>query len=221
MKHLAQVLFALFWKFGGFGLLILGILDSSFLFAPLGNDLVMVALTARDREVPRMVYYAAMSTIGSVLGCLLVDLVFRRAGEKGLEKHLSKRRLAYVKRKVQANAAWALVIAALAPPPFPFTPFVMASAALQFPRKRLLAIVGAARMIRFTALGTLAYFHGRRILEWAESGVVQGVLLGLVAVCVVGSVVSVAGWIRRSRRAAGTRDPGPRGAPEPARSGPG
>ena len=111
MKHLTQVLLALFWKFGGPGLLVLGILDSSFLFAPLGNDLLVVAMTARTTAFSLMLYYAGMSTIGSVLGCLLVDVVLRKAGEKGLEKHLSKKRLEYVKRKVTKNAAWALVIA--------------------------------------------------------------------------------------------------------------
>ena len=74
---------AFFWGLGGPGLLLLGILDSSFLFAPLGNDLLVVAMTARARSVPPMLYYAFMSTVGSVIGCLLVDVVFRRAGEKG------------------------------------------------------------------------------------------------------------------------------------------
>ncbi len=216
MKHLTQVLLALFWKFGGPGLLVLGILDSSFLFAPLGNDLLVVALTARHRSIPLMLYYAGMSTIGSVLGCLLVDAIFRKAGEKGLEKHLPKRRLEYVKRKVTANAAWALVIASIAPPPFPFTPFVMAAAALQYPRKRMVAITAAARMFRFSALGVLAYFYGKRILKWAEADVVQWVLIGLVVLCTIGSIVSVVGWIRRSRKApAGA--PGREAAPEPAR----
>jgi uncharacterized membrane protein YdjX (TVP38/TMEM64 family) len=163
-----------------------------------------------------MLYYAAMSTIGSVLGCLLVDVLLRRAGEKGLEKHLSKRRLEYVKRKVGGNAAWALVIASIAPPPFPFTPFVMAAAALQYPRVRMMAIVGAARMFRFTALGVLAYFYGTRILKWANSGVVQGVLIGLVVLCVVGSVLSVIGWIKRSRTKTGEPSSDSRPAPEPA-----
>src|SRR3954467_12536911 len=207
MKHLTQVLLALFWKFGGPGLLVLGILDSSFLFAPLGNDVLMVAVTARHRSIPLMLYYAGMSTIGSVLGCFLVDVLFRKAGEKGLEKHLSKRRMEYVKRKVTNNAAWALVIASIAPPPFPFTPFVMAASALQYPRKRMLAITGAARMFRFTVLGVLAYFYGKRILKWAEADVVQGVLIGLVVLCTVGSIVSVIGWIRRSRKATGGRNP--------------
>jgi membrane protein YqaA with SNARE-associated domain len=199
MKHLAPFLFGLIYRFGGVGLLVLGILDSSFIFAPLGNDLLVVAMTARHRSVMEMLYYSAMSTIGSVLGCLLVDVIFRKAGEKGLEKHLPKRRLEYVKRKVTGSAGWALVVAALAPPPFPFTPFIMASAALQYPRKRMLAIVGAARMVRFTGLGVLALFYGRSILKWADNGVVQGVLVALIVLCIVGSIVSVYGWIKRSR----------------------
>jgi membrane protein YqaA with SNARE-associated domain len=199
MHDLAHALFGLFWRLGGPGLLLLGIFDSSFLFAPLGNDLLVVALTAHYHSVPRMFYYAAMSTIGSILGCLLVDIVLRPAGEHGLARHLPPRRIRYIKGKVERNAAWALIVASIAPPPFPFTPFIMAAAALQYPRKKMLAITGAARMARFTAIGALALVFGRRILEWAQSGVVQGVLIGIIAICVVGSIVSVVGWIRRSR----------------------
>jgi membrane protein YqaA with SNARE-associated domain len=209
MQHIAQVLLTFFAHFGGIGLLILGILDSSFLFAPLGNDLLVVAATARQHSIPLMLYYCAMSTAGSVLGCLLVDLVFRSAGEKGLEKHLRPSRLEYVKRKVTQDAAWALVLASIAPPPFPFTPFIMAASALQYPRKKLLVVTGAARMVRFTGLGVLALFFGARILQWAQGGVVQGLLIGLVVICVIGSAVSVVGWIRRSRGGR-ERGPGPR-----------
>ena len=125
--------------------------------------------------------------------------MLRRAGEKGLEKHLPKKRLEYVKCKVQKNAAWALVLASIAPPPFPFTPFIMAAAALQYPRWRMAAIVGAARMVRFTTLGVLALLFGRRILRWVQTPTLQWMLLGLMVVCVVGSIISVVGWIRRSR----------------------
>jgi membrane protein YqaA with SNARE-associated domain len=201
MKHLTHILFAMFLKFGGLGLLVLGILDSSFLFAPLGNDLLVVSSTARHRDLGEMLYFAFMSTAGSVLGCILVDVIFRKAGEKGLETHLSKKRLEYVKCKVTNNAAWALVVASIAPPPFPFTPFVMAASALQYPRKRMWPLVGVARMVRFTVLGLLALKFGKRMLQWAENDVVQGVLIGLVVLCVVGSVISVYGWIKRSRSA--------------------
>jgi membrane protein YqaA with SNARE-associated domain len=213
MKHLAHILFPFFWKLGGPGLLILGVLDSSFLFAPLGNDLLVVAMSARYHSLMRALYYAGMSTVGSVLGCLLVDVIFRKAGETGLARHLPKARVEYVKKRIEKNAAWALVLASIAPPPFPFTPFIMAAAALQYPRKRMLAITGAARMVRFSALGVLALLFGRRILHWAENGVVQGILIGLMILCIVGSIVSVVGWIRRSR--AGNTRAG-RHAPAPA-----
>lgn len=139
--------------------------------------------------------------MGSVLSCLLVDLALRRAGEKGLEKHLSPRRLKSIKRKVQQNAARALVVASLAPPPFPFTPFVMAAVALQYSRRRLLATVAAARLVRFTVLGVLALCFGESILQWTGNPAVQGFLIALVILCTVGSAISVYGWIRRSRSA--------------------
>src|SRR5580658_1675621 len=199
MEHFTRLLFLFFWHLGGPGLLLLGILDSSFLFAPLGNDLLVVAMTAHYRSVPGMLYYAGMSTIGSVLGCLLVDVMLRRAGEKGLEHYLPRKRIGYIKGKVAKNAAWALVLASIAPPPFPFTPFIMAAAALQYPRIRLLAVTGAARMVRFTALGVLALLFGRHILQWAQSGAVQVALIALIAFCIVGSAISVVGWVKRSR----------------------
>jgi len=62
-------------------------------------------------------------------------------------------------------------------------------------------------MFRFTVLGVLAYFYGKRILKWADSDVVQWVLIGLVVFCTIGSIVSVVGWIRRSRTASGERNP--------------
>jgi membrane protein YqaA with SNARE-associated domain len=199
VKGFAATVFALVLKFGGIGLLVLGILDSSFLFAPWGNDLLLVAMTARHPGLAQMLYYAAMSMIGSVLGCLLIDLTVRPLGAAGLERHLSKRRLAGVRIKIEKNAGSALAIASLAPPPFPFTAFVIGAAALQYPRKRILAIIGITRMVRFTVIGLLALRFGHRILKWADSPVVQGFLIGLIVVCTVGSIVSVYGWIRRTR----------------------
>jgi len=198
--RLAAILFAFILKYGGIGLLVLGILDSSFLFIPWGNDLLVVAMTAKHRSMTQMLYYAAMSTAGSVLGCLLIDVTLRPLGAKGLERHLSERRVKRITEKVTHNAGRALALASLAPPPFPFTAFVMGAAALQYPRSRLLAIVGATRMIRFTVLGLLALRYGSHILQWFRNSIVQDVLIGLVIVCTIGSVASVYGWIKRSGR---------------------
>lgn len=199
--HWAAALFAFIMRRGGACGLVLGILDSSFLFAPWGNDLLVVAMTASHRSLANMFYYAAMSTVGSVWGCLLIDLTLRPLGAKGLETHLSRRRLNRIRDKVRRNAGRALVVASLAPPPFPFTPFVMAGAALQYPRGRLLGLIGAARLVRFLAVGFLALRFGERILRWSKNPIVQDLLIGLIVVCTVGSVVSVYGWIARSKSA--------------------
>ncbi len=203
----ASGLFAFILKHGGIGLLVLGILDSSFLFAPWGNDLLVVAMTVQNPKLGSMFYYAAMSAVGSVLGCLLLDLFLRPLGAKGLEKYLPGRRLKRVEKKVGENAGRALVVASLAPPPFPFTPFVMAAAALQYPRERMLGIIGATRLVRFVALGLLAMRYGKRILSWAKNPVVQDILIGLIVVCTVGSVISVYGWIKKSRKGRGEPAP--------------
>lgn len=200
--HFAHALFAFVLKFGGWGLLVLGILDSSFLFAPWGNDLLVVAMTARYPNDEKMLYYAAMSTVGSVLGCLLLDVTMRPLGAHGLEKYIPARKLKRVKNKVEHNAGQTLAVASLVPPPFPFTIFVIAAAALQYSRARLLGVIGVTRMLRFTLLGILALRYGTKILRWSRNPVAQGVVIGLIVVCTVGSVVSVYRWIHRARSSA-------------------
>jgi membrane protein YqaA with SNARE-associated domain len=196
LRHIAAVLFHL----GGPGLLVMGVLDSSFLFMPLGNDLLMVAMTASRHQ--RMWYYAVMATAGSVAGCLIMDLLFRRGGEKALEKHLPARRLDYIREKVSKRAGWTLAFASLMPPPFPFTPFVIGAAALQYPRNRLLGVIAATRLVRFSVEGLLAQRFGPHILGFAKNTAVQWTIGLIVVVSMAGSVWSLYGWIKRSRRAA-------------------
>jgi membrane protein YqaA with SNARE-associated domain len=52
---------------GGLGLLTLGALDSSPLVVPIGNDPLVLALSARYHE--RVPYYVVTATAGSLIGC--------------------------------------------------------------------------------------------------------------------------------------------------------
>ena len=118
---------------------------------PLGNDLLIVALSANRHA--RLPYYVLMATAGSVLGCLLTDIVSRRGGEVGLERNMSRRRIEYIKKKIDKGAGLAIGLAALMPPPFPFTPFIAGAAAFQYPRKKLLGVIAGARLLRFSIEG--------------------------------------------------------------------
>jgi membrane protein YqaA with SNARE-associated domain len=184
---------------GGFGLLLLGIVDSSILFLPLGNDLLMIAMTARNPD--KMLYYAAMATIGSVIGIYIVDAVSRKGGEKGLQSKLPRHRLDYLKKKIEQRASWVIALASILPPPFPFTAAIVAASALQYPRKKLLGITAAARFARFTTEGILAIVFGQRILDLADARWVEWVVLTLVVIATVGSMFSVIRWVRRSKSA--------------------
>lgn len=197
MHSLVRHLFSILLHLGGFGLVILGVLDSSFLILPFGNDLLLIALSARRHEL--VPYYAAMATAGSVTGCFIMDVISRRGGEKGLERTIGPGRTEFVKKKVRKRAGWALALASLMPPPFPFTPFVAGAAALQYPRKKLLTVVAASRFFRFCIDGLLAVLFGTRILRWVREPGFVYVMLALVVISLVASAISVIGWIRRSK----------------------
>lgn len=183
---------------GAPGLVLIGILDSSFLFLPFGNDLLMIAFAARHPA--RLAWFAAAATLGSVTGSMLVDRLARKGGEEGLSRILPEKRIEQVKRRVRKHAGYAIALAALLPPPFPFTPVVAAAAALQFPRWRMIALLASARMLRFCAAGLLGASFGPAILRLADSPAVKYGLGGLLVLCIAGSVISVRGWLRRSRR---------------------
>lgn len=195
----AAAVFAFVMRTGGWGLLFLGILDSSYLFLPWGNDLLVVALTVRHSSLSNMLYYAVMSTIGSVLGCLLIDLTLRSLGEKGLERYLSPRALKRVNNRVKDKVGKTLAVTSLMPPPFPFTPFVMAAAALQYPRGKMTTVIAATRLVRFVVVGFLALRFGSSLTRWAKIPAVQYSLVALMLIFMVGSVISVYGWIQKSR----------------------
>lgn len=197
MRGIIRSLAIFFYSLGGFGLLLLGILDSSFLFMPLGNDLLIVVLTAAHRQ--RMLYYVLMAAAGSTIGVEFTRWVSARGGEKTLPELRRSRRLAYVEKKVKEHGGAALAVAALMPPPFPFTLFVIAAGALQYPRRRMLTIIAVSRLLRFGIEGSLALVYGREIIRMARAPWVENFILMLVAVSVAGSVWSLAGLIRKSR----------------------
>ena len=190
-------LLAFFLQFGFWGLLLLAVADDSFLFLPIGSDLLTVILVARHHD--RLSLYALAAAAGSTIGVFLLDLVCRKGGEEGLKRLVKPKLLDYLKRQMKEHAAAALVVSCLAPPPFPFGAAIAAASAFQYPRPRLLILVFVARAVRFSLVGWAAVYFGRRILRIADSAEFMWFMGGFIALCLVGSTVSIVHWVRIGR----------------------
>lgn len=186
---------------GFVGLLILGIADSSFLFLPFGNDLLLVVLTARNHG--HLPFYIVMAAVGSTLGVALLDAVCRKGGEEGLKKMMKPARFEYFKGKMSQRAGIAVATACLAPPPFPFTPVIASACVFEYPRKKLLTVVFLSRGVRFTIIGLLAVHFGSEILRMAKAPLTEWIMIGFIALCIIGSAFQVMQWVKRSRTGKG------------------
>jgi membrane protein YqaA with SNARE-associated domain len=200
VHSLLRQLLAWLLHLGVFGPLLLGIADSSFLFLPFGNDLLIVILVARDHA--HLPLYVLTAAIGSSVGVFLLDAVCRKGGEEGLKKMMKPRRLEYFKRRMSNQAGVAIGLACLAPPPFPFTLVIASASAFAYPRQRLLGLVLLARAVRFTIIGLLAIRFGPDVLRIARAPETTWIMLGFIVLCAVGSAFQVLQWVRRSRKAA-------------------
>jgi membrane protein YqaA with SNARE-associated domain len=194
VSEFARHAFEVLLHFGVVGLIVLSILDSSFLFLPIGNDLLLIALVSQNSG--HFLLYAIGAAAGSVIGVWTVDVVSRRSGEEGLTRITSKKRLDYLKKKMKQNAAIVIVLACLAPPPFPFTAMVAAASALQYPRLRLFVLIFSARLARFLLVALAAIYFHEEIMRIVQSNQFWWFMEAFAAVCIIGSAYSIVRWWR-------------------------
>jgi membrane protein YqaA with SNARE-associated domain len=187
-----------FLRLGIFGLFLMSALDSSFLVLPFGNDLLLIALVSRNRESLIWIAYVIVSAIGSVVGVFFVDLVMRKAGETGLERFVSRKRIEKLKAKLENKGGITVFVATLIPPPFPFTPVVMTASALQSPRGKLLIAVFLGRLVRFGVEAVLALYFGRQLIAFIDSDVVTYIVYALIGIAVILSTLSLLRWLKRN-----------------------
>ena len=180
------------------GLFLLSVFDSSFLVLPFGNDLMVIALVSSHRDSFMWIAYVLITALGSVVGVFLVDLIMRKAGEKGLEHFVSRKKIDKLKAKLENKTGVTIFVAMLIPPPFPLTPVVMTASALQSPRSQLLIAVFLGRLLRFTIDAVLALYFGRQVIAFMESDVVTYFVYALIGIGIVLSTLSILKWRKRN-----------------------
>lgn len=195
-----------FQKLGAAGLFFLGVLDSSFLVLPFGNDFLLISMVSSSKGAI-WILYVFVSALGSLAGVFIVDTLMRRAGEEGLEKFVKAERVKKMKEKLDKGVGWVVFTSTLLPPPFPFTPVIMSASALQCSRGKMYLAVFVGRLVRFTIEALLALYFGKQVLRFMDSPVVDCFVYALVAIAIVGSALSVLKWLRSRKNEANSKPP--------------
>ncbi|MDQ3346995.1 MAG: VTT domain-containing protein [Acidobacteriota bacterium] len=187
-----------------FGLVLMGALDSSLVFfLPLGIDFVVIILTARHPELFWL--YAILATVGSLIGAALTFWIGRKVGEHGLSRLIKPSRLKRIQQRVSEKAAVSVAALAIIPPPFPFTAFVLTSGAFRVNPWSFFLTLSGVRLLRFMVEGALAAHYGRGILAWMESTTFTIIISVMIALAVIGTVVSGIAVYRGTKKGSGSQ----------------
>jgi membrane protein YqaA with SNARE-associated domain len=179
--------------FGAFGLFAIALLDSALVPLPGGPDAVMLYLSTQSPA--RMPLYALGATAGSVVGCVILYYISRRAGRRALEKFPASKQ-ARVKELVDRYDVLSVLVASVLPPPFPFKLFVITAGVFRLSLLRFTLAVAAGRAFRFFLEGFLAVRYGEEAKDLLAKNY-PAVGLGLAALIVVGFVLR--GLLRKRR----------------------
>jgi membrane protein YqaA with SNARE-associated domain len=179
---------------GGPGLLLVAFLDSSFLTLPQIPDVLLVWLVVEHPH--RLVYYAAMTTIGSVAGCFVIYYLAFKGGEAFLRGRVHERHVDRGIALFDRYGIWALIVPSMLPPPAPFKIFVLLAGVAGMSRLRFLGAVAFGRTIRYFGEALLALWYGRTVIDFLHQNLrpVAWVVTGFLG-------LAVAWWIWKSRRA--------------------
>ncbi|MGZ4789350.1 MAG: YqaA family protein [Terriglobales bacterium] len=173
------------FRLGGLGLILVALVDNSFIPIPGGLDVFTILLSSGHHEL--WPYYAFMATLGSVIGAYLTYKIGYEGGKETLEKKIGIKRASKVYEKVEEAGFMSVAIGVLIPPPFPAVPILIAAGALQIPRRKFLSAVAVGRAIRFTIDALLGVFFGHAIIGFLAQ-YYRPALYTLIGLAVVGGI---------------------------------
>jgi membrane protein YqaA with SNARE-associated domain len=155
---------------GAPGLFLISFLDSSVLTFPVINDLLLIELSMQ--RPARMVLYASMASLGSLLGCVVLYFLAYKGGE-AVFRSKAGAKADTIHRWLVKNGFGGMLVAALLPPPTPFKFFVLADGVFELPLASFTAAIGLARVLRYFTVGFLAVRYGTQALPFLAAHKLQ------------------------------------------------
>src|SRR6476660_9262093 len=123
-----------------------------------------------------------------------------KVGESGLDRFVPERRLETIRSRIRDKGAVALAILDLIPPPFPFTPFVLAAGALEVSARTFFVTLATCRIFRFGVEAGLAALYGKSIVAWLDSDLFRDIISFLIVIAAVLTTISIVKIVRTSGR---------------------
>ncbi len=199
LKGIASFVYNFALTLGGPGLFFIAIADSSFLSIPEGNDLLIVILST-GQSWERMVYFASMTILGSVTGCILLFSVGRRGGGF-LARRLSPKRIADFEAAYRKWGVWSILIPSILPPPTPFKIFVLSAGMFKVSYPRFMVAVAIGRSVRYYMWGILAVLYGETARYFLEHNLkMVGVVLFVLLITAILTYTLIWYKLRRNPR---------------------
>jgi len=183
-------------RLGAFGLILLGIVDASFIPTPGSMDALTIVLAAAHPSW--WPYYALMATLGAVIGAWLMFRIGRKGGKEGLEKRFGKQKMEKVYDRVERYGFGMVFVSAILPPPMPTVPFVLAAGALKYGRAKFVAAFTLGRILRYGIEAYAASIYGKQILGFLTR-YERPLLWIFVSFMVAGALAGIFFWQRHRR----------------------
>lgn len=168
-----------FLAYGVAGLFIIAFIESSFF--PIPPDVVLIPLTVANPALG--LWYAALATVGSVLGAVFGYWLGYKGGRPVLERYVSDRNIDRVQEYYDDYGVWAVGIAGFTP--IPYKVFAISSGTFKLDMKGFIAASIIGRGARFFVVAGVIMLYGEEIIALLNR------FLGIGSIIIAAVVVAV------------------------------
>ena len=196
MHRLIQIIQPFAEHLGGMGLALVAFLDSSFLSLPEVADILIVVLVTRHPDL--WWFYAATTTVGSLLGCYVLFALARKGGEAFLRRRFREK---HIDRGLALFRRWgllAVIVPSILPPPMPYKIFVLLAGVAGVGPGTFILAVAIGRGFRYGGEALLAYWYGDAASQFIQDNLAAVSIWAAAIALVIGVVIA----LRRRARAA-------------------
>ncbi len=173
----------IFLPLGDTGLFIVAFIESSVF--PIPPDILLIPLVLFNPSLG--LYYASISTIGSVLGGIAGYFLGLKGGRPLALRLFSENKVKRVEGYFERYGAWAVLVAGFSP--IPYKIFTIASGIVRLDLKRFILASAIGRAGRFFAEAAVIMIWGEQILQLLlnEFEVITLVIAAIIIAIVIAS----------------------------------